>query len=131
MPNPNPPPPPKHTQFKKGEPSANPGGQPKGRRLSTWLMRIAEEPLPVFLGKLKKIEAAKKRGEKIDMTVGEAIARAAAAKAFNGDMFATPWIAERTEGKVKDVLKLEGESKLPHLSDEQIIARAMQKGKQK
>lgn len=106
-------PPPKQHQFRPGV-SGNPGGRPRGRSLVNILREIGAEEDP-----------------DTRQTRLEQLGRALYAKAINGDVAAAQFIAERTEGKVKDVLKLEGESRMPELSDGEIAKMLMNKGKQK
>lgn len=93
----------KKYHFKPGQ-SGNPGGRRKGDHLTAWLRRVGEE--------------------KVDgKTNDEHIARVVVKHSKKGDMTAINFYAERTEGKVKDVLKLETESKMPSVSDEELAVR--------
>lgn len=89
--------PPKEHQFKPGV-SGNPGGVPKGKRISTWMAELGE----MSEAELRKI------ARKLPVNGKIALARMRAAmnpgsKQGNG---ATEMILDRTEGKVAQ--KLEG-----------------------
>lgn len=93
MANPNPLPPPEESQFKPGE-SGNPHGRPKGtKNLSTILKEMLELETEVD-------------GEK--MTNKDAIIRKLMKKSKEGDMKAIQEVFDRTEGKSKQEIKLEG-----------------------
>lgn len=104
--------PPKEHQFKKGQ-SGNPGGRPRGRTIAAELREVLAEVDP-----------------NTRKTLLRKLAEAIVAKALKGDVAAAHFIAERTEGKVKDVLQLEGESRLPHLSDAELVEMILRKGAQ-
>ena len=69
--------PPKGTQFKPGQ-SGNPGGRPpRSRNLKRLLQEVLDD----------KIEITE-NGEKLTVTIGEAVLRRLAYKAVEGDRFA-------------------------------------------
>ena len=114
----------KDTQFKKGE-SGNPSskfkkgqsGNPRGRppkikHIPDILEKIGHEPL---------------KGDS-EETKLDAIMRKVYKEAFNGKSWAVQFIAERTEGKVKDVVTTESEvtfvmanMPLPEHSEQEVI----------
>ena len=105
----------RRTQFKPGE-SGNPGGRPSGRSI-TKILRERMEYAPTARPKPK--------------TIKEALADALIDEALDGDASHAGLILDRTEGKVKDVLKLEGERTMPNLSDADLAKRLQNRGQQK
>ena len=113
-------------RFKPGQ-SGNPGGRPKGLKyLSEHLRELAQKfcknPDHEHDGKLTN-----------DECVAWAIVKAAQGDFSKGgkpDTFAVQIYAERTEGKVKEVVELRQESKMPEKSDEEVAAMLRNKGQQ-
>ena len=104
MSNPNP-----HNQWKKGQPSANPAGRPK--KGSAWA-DIANELLDsgeISITVTKDGKQTKKLDLKTDVTFRHAVLVSVIKEAMNGNMQAVNHLAERTAGKVKDVLATEQE----------------------
>lgn len=89
--------PPKDKQFKPGQ-SGNPGGVPKGKRVSTWMAELGE----MTPAELKRVERKLPVNGKIAMARIR-VAMDSRSKHGNG---ATEIILDRTEGKVAQ--KLEG-----------------------
>ena len=104
----------KKNKWKPGQ-SGNPAGRPKGTRLTDFIRKVGEETHP----------DAKQKG----MSRFEVVARGAFELAEAGDMSAVQFIAERADGKVKDVVKWEGERRLPQLSDQDLANRMAAKAK--
>ena len=77
-------------RFKPGQ-SGNPGGRPKRKRITEALMDA--------------LETLVKAGDK---TAAEAVAVAMIRKAIKGDVKAATFIADRTEGKPAQTVKVEG-----------------------
>lgn len=75
--------------FVKGR-SGNPGGRPKGTAFGS-----------VLAARLEEVKDGK--------TTREQIVGAVVDKALDGDLEAVKWIADRTDGKVKDSNELSGE----------------------
>ena len=96
----------------KGMKSPNPGGRPKGKGLSGWLREVGLEIDP---------------GQK--MTNEERIARVVVREALQAEDWAIELYAERTEGKVKDVLQIERGSRMPGKSDADLAAKLSNKAK--
>lgn len=110
--------------FKKGV-SGNPKGRPPGTRLSTWLRIVGDE-----LDKDKDGKSVLGANGQPQSNF-EAIARAVVDKAKgSADMFAVSFLAERTDGKVKDVLEIERRSRLPEASNDDLVKKLKSKGKQ-
>ena len=87
------------TQFKKGEPSPNPSGRPKGsKNLSTILAEMLEEEVEVNEGGVK----SKKK-------FSDVIIRKLIKKGYEGDIKAIQVIFDRTEGAAKQEIKINGE----------------------
>ena len=106
--------PPKEYRFKPGQ-SGNPGGRPKGDGvISKAVIRQLAELDPRTL-----------------KSIAEKIVAALIKKALKGGIFHAQFLADRSEGKVKDVLKIEGEDLMPGVSDEELARRLLNKGKQK
>jgi hypothetical protein len=94
--------------FKKGnDPRRNTRG--RGRQalqIPDLLRRIGEDKLPAEIaGKLPEHIRSSK-------TMLQALMRATYLRALQGESWAVQFVAERTEGKVKDVLSLEGGQRL-------------------
>lgn len=66
--------PPVHTRFKKGQPSANPKGRPKGRKPKNIVERLE-----------KKVVVGTRNGRKVRKTVREALEQKLVKDAFGGD----------------------------------------------
>jgi hypothetical protein len=94
-------------RWKKGR-SGNPRGRPpKARCIASILDRLGAERLPKdLLGELGK------PAPRVTPTMLEAVLRKVYIAALAGEGWAVEFIAERTEGKVKDTLKLEGGQRL-------------------
>lgn len=105
-------PPPEEHRWKPGQ-SGNPGGRARGRTIAAELREVLAEDDP------------KKR-----KTVLRKLAEAIIKRALKGDVYAAQFVAERTEGKVKDVLQLETESRMPGVSDADLAAALARKGAQ-
>lgn len=92
--------------WKKGDPSPNPGGAPKGKRVSTWLAEIGDSTeMPD------------------DITFNARIAKSMICIALESDkdsssVAAANLIIERTEGKLDSTLHLKGDV-LAGMSEEQ------------
>lgn len=110
--------------WKPGQ-SGNPAGRPKGvKYLSEHLREISKQVCD---------NPEHDHGE---LTNDECIARGLMmasrgdfSKSGKPDLLAATIYAERTEGKVKDVMELKTESKYPALSDEQVAAMLLTKKK--
>lgn len=91
MPNPNPSP---LTRFKPGEAwTGNPGGRPKGESFTAVLRELLDQEHP--------------RAPNWRMAAAARILQLAA----DGNLDALKWIAEKTEGKVKEIVEQSGEVK--------------------
>ena len=88
----------KEYQFKPGE-SGNPAGRPKGTSVTTILKKLLEQYLK---GKNPLT------GEDANLPTNELISLKLIAQALNGSERAIEMIQDRLEGKVKQVVGLEG-----------------------
>lgn len=95
--------------FKPGQ-SGNPKGRPpKVKCIPDILGKILKEPLPKHLrDKIKSYYPEMDR----DPTFLDGIMRVVVGKAIKGDSWAIQFIADRTEGKVKDVIEMNGGQRL-------------------
>jgi hypothetical protein len=94
-------------RWKKGR-SGNPKGRPpKARCIASILDRLGAQRLPPELR--DRIGCTTPR---ISPTMLDAVLRRVYLAALDGEGWAVQFIAERTEGKVKDTLKLEGGQRL-------------------
>src|SRR5258708_7880024 len=103
--------------WKKGDPSPNPGGQPKGKRITTFMAEIGQ------LDKLPKPKTLCINGQL-------AIARIKKALTPNGDR-AAEIIIERTEGPLDRNINLKTDGILNGKSEEQIkdiLKRGLENG---
>lgn len=114
----------KATQFRKGLPSANPGGRPKRNPFTTALIAMADQPLPdgfrKELGVFAKILPEK-------ATVAEGVAASLLGKAIcKSDTTAAALIIERVEGRMPMPKPVSEQSDLAmsmrNMSDEQLQA---------
>ena len=85
------------TRFKKGEPSANPGGRPKTRLIS----ESARKQIGADIHRAPKLE-----------TEADLIVAAQLKKARKGDVVAAAFLADRAEGKPAVTVLNEGEDTL-------------------
>jgi len=85
------------TRFKKGEPSANPGGRPKTRLIS----ESARKQIGADIHRAPKLE-----------TEADLIVAAQLKKARKGDVVAAAFLADRAEGKPAVTVLNEGEDNL-------------------
>ena len=88
--------PPKEHQFKEGE-SGNPGGRPKGRKLSAAYAAILEKQFP---------------GDHEGRTYAELIALGQAREAIKGRTQAAVEMADRTEGRAMQAFHITGDLNL-------------------
>ena len=102
-------------QWKPGQ-SGNPKGPPKGRRIVDWMRDIRDEI--VSSGRYK------------GMTFGEAMARAAFEKSIGGNMKAVEHVQECLDGKVPQKIELEGMSRMPGITDGELIEKLKLKDQQ-
>lgn len=84
-------------QFKKGQPSPNPGGRPKTKPLSDAVRSEME--------RISKLE-----GESEKMSGYKRLARALVTKACAGDLHAVEVVFERLEGKPEQAISLDGKN---------------------
>lgn len=82
--------------FKPGQ-SGNPNGRPKGSGVTDQLKKLLHEEIEL-------------KGKKT--TMAEAIAKVCVSKALKGDHRFVKEILDRTEGKVKDQLSVDGEMRI-------------------
>lgn len=112
--------------------SGNPGGRPKGKRLSDWLREYGEavadsSSCPKCKGKgMYALCTHDPEAETNDQRIAAVIV--AECKLGNKDLI--PFYADRTEGKVKEILQLQKGARLP-MTDEELAARLKNKGRQK
>ena len=83
------------TQFRKGQPSPNPGGRPKKTALTEALREMLAQPV---------------RGAALGKTYAEAIAEALLRQARKGNVQAAREVMDRTEGKARQALDLTSSS---------------------
>src|SRR3990167_2906022 len=102
-------------QWKPGQ-SGNPKGPPKGKRIVDWMREIRDEIVP--------------SGAYKGMTFGEAMARAAFLKSLKGNMQAVEHVQERLDGKVPQKIELEGMSRMPGVTDAELIEKLKLGGQQ-
>ena len=122
-------PPPKEYQFKPGQ-SGNPGGRKKGLSITSAIRRSLDEDSEVEVEEEIGGVMVKRR-----LTWREAIIRnqmrlAAGLEDGSSATSAAEFVAERAEGKVKDVLKLESDSFMPGVTDDEIVKKLGNAGKQ-
>lgn len=87
------------TSFKPGQ-CGNPKGRPKGKSLKSVLNELLADEITL-------VEAGKKR----KMKANEAIALTLIKEALNGNVQAIKEIFDRTEGKARQSVSIEGEVK--------------------
>ena len=80
------------TQFKPGQPSANPGGRPKTAPLSQACRELLAQPVP---------------GDAEGRTYAQAIAAQLGEKAIAGDIVAIRELADRAEGRARQAIEIE------------------------
>lgn len=98
--------------------SGNPSGRKKGSGnalLTKYMKAGLQEVITVNIG-------TKNKPKKVKMTRGEKIARAMLSKAENGSMQTADFIAERCEGKIKDVHEIR--DRREELSTESVVELA-------
>lgn len=95
--------------FAKGDPRINKRGRGKGVvQISDLLRRIGQRKLPLNMTlKVQTALAMTDNELKRSKTMLEAVMEVVYWCALNGESWAVQFIAERTEGKVKDVLAIE------------------------
>lgn len=92
--------------WKKGDPSPNPSGHPKGQpNIKTRLEKYGKLKTPQ--GTLKELIGTFPEIVKDGLTVDDATWLNVRLMAMKGDSWAVNFIAERTEGHVKEVFEIE------------------------
>lgn len=116
-------------QFKPGQ-SGNPSGRAKGIVTLSKMMRqnlTMEVEVKVF-GKKKKMTLAQAIALNQQLkAAGLGDEKSSAARA---DTPAAHFVADRTEGKVKEIVELQNQSIMPGKTDEEIAVMLLNKGKQ-